>query len=89
MTLLLWYVVAVHALACAFFVWRFAWRYQRREPGYRITGFMAYLCLGPALGAARELHWLRVNAGAALAWLSALTGTLLLLAVWDTHLRRE
>lgn len=87
MTLVLWYVVVVHALACGFFLWRFAVRYRRRKPGYRITGLMAYLALGPAIGAARELHWFRVNLGVALGWTSAALGTLLLLAIWDAHFR--
>jgi hypothetical protein len=86
---LLWYVVAVHLLASAFFAWRFWLRFQKRRHGYRITGLMAYLALGPAFGAARELHWVRMNVGAALAFVSAFLGTLLLFAIYEAHFRGE
>lgn len=85
---LLWYVIVVHVLVAAFFWGRFWVRREKGEPGYRYSGFMAYLALGPAIGAARELQLFRVNVGVAMTAVSALLGTLLLLVIWEGHFRR-
>lgn len=85
MTALLWFVILVHLLAAGFFFARWRVKRVRREPGYQITGLMAYLALAPAFGAARELRFFRVEVAGALAVVSALLGVLLLWAIWKNH----
>ena len=90
MTYALWYVIAIHLLAAAFFASRALAKWRRREPPqrYRITSLTAYLALGPAVGAARELRIIRVHLGATITLMSAILGTLLLVYIWDAHFRR-
>ena len=88
MRAILWYVVFVHTLAALFFVRR--WQTRRRTVREaRLSLMIAYLALAPALGAARELHWFRVNVAGAIALVSAVLGSILLAFIWDAHLRRR
>lgn len=88
MTVALWYVVAVHCAISAFFLRRW-WQRRKRHPEAKVSLLIAYLALGPAVSAARELQVVRVNIAGALTLVSALLGSLLLAFIWDAHFRHK
>lgn len=88
MIVVLWYVVAIHCLASAFFIRRW-WQRRKTVRQAKLSALIAYLAMGPAVGAARELQVVRVNVAGALALFSAVLGSLLLGFIYDAHFRQR